>query len=213
MVTTLTIGWVTCIFLYMLNNTNTESFKFSITRTRGGDFCKAEIELRDRNGTPELSICGVAGVVMSKREARKEALAYWVSFFEECPEEMVSMNQRCGRRFTSPNGAARFVLEEDGEFHGLDITAEGRDRVFLGQSFGQIREDLAEWFPELQSLFVWHLNGMKAGCVHQALQGRTFATDPGHECPSCGTVLGHAWYTWALPAGVLARVEALKALA
>lgn len=192
---------------------NTEISRFQILRQRDGEFCEAQIELRVRNGVQELSICGTAGVVMHEDEAREQALEHWVSFFEECPEEIILMNRHWGTDFGNEEDAAQFVLDTDGEFHGLDVTDTDGDNVFVGHSFGQIREELAEWFPELQGLFRWHLNGMQAGCFHQALQGRTFETDPGHECPACGTKLGHAWNTWPLPASVVARVEALRDLA
>lgn len=184
--------------------------KFSILRQRDGDFCRAEIELRERDGGQELSICGTAGVIMTEDSAREQALEYWVSFFEEMPEEIIGMNQRMGTDFGNAEDAAQYVLDTDGEFHGLDVTDTDGDNVLISHSCGQITEELAEWFPELAGLFNWHLNGMKAGCVHQHLQGRTYKTDPGHECPACGTVLGAAWYQWKLPASVVARVEALR---
>jgi hypothetical protein len=183
----------------------------TITRENGGRYCTAKIELRDRNGVTELSITGEAGRVVTERKARSEALAYWVSFFEDDWNAIKEMNERCGTRFRSPRSAAKFVLDTDGDFHGLDVEISD-GRAYVGECFGHIREELAEWFPELVPLLPWHLNGTKAKCVHQALQGRTYQTDPGHVCPACGTKLGHAWYTWKLPARVLARVEALRAL-
>lgn len=192
-----------------MSNSNT---KFSILRQRDGEFCRAEIELRERNGQQELSICGVSGMAVHEDEAREMALSHWVSFFEEMPEEIIGMNQRCGVDFGNAEDAAQFVVDMDGEFHGLDVVEHDGDTVLLGESFGQITSDLAAWFPELDGLFRWHLNGMQAGCFHQALQGRTFKTDPGHECPACGTKLGSAWNAWPLPASVVARVEALQLL-
>ena len=192
---------------------NNEISRFSILRERGGEWCKATIELLNRNGVLELSISGAAGLSMHEDEAREQAVAYWVSFFEEMPEEIISMNKRMGTDFGNAEDAAQFVLDTDGEFHGLDVEDTNGDIVLMGHSWGQITDDLAEWFPELRGLFRWHLNGMQAGCFHQALQGRTFKTDPGHECPACGTKLGNAWNVWPLPASVVARVEALRALA
>jgi len=197
----------------MLNNTNNKVSRFSILRERDGEWCKATIELRNRNGVEELSITGAAGHVITEEQAEEQALEYWVSFFEECPEEIIGMNQRMGTDFGNAEDAAQFVLDTDGSTHGLDVEEWEDGKCYVGHSWGQITDELSEWFPELDSLLVWHLNGMKAGCVHQHLQGRTYKTDPGHECPSCGTVLGHAWYTWPLPSRVLARVEELRALA
>jgi len=198
---------------YMLNNTDNTVSRFSLLRSRDGEWCKVTIELRTRNGVQELSITGAAGVVMTERQARAEALEYWVSFFEECPEEIYSMNKRFGRQFRTARGAAKFVIDCDGEYHGLDVVEEEDGNVFVSHSCGQIRAELAEWFPEIGGLYRWHLNGMQAGCFHQALQGRTYKTDPGHECPACGTKLGHSWNAWPLPPRVLAKVEALRALA
>jgi len=185
--------------------------KFSKIRERGSQWCKVEIELRNRNGKGlELSICGATGSVLSKREAKSEARAYWESFFEECPEEIKAMNERCGTRFRSPRSAATYVLQCDGPYHGLDVERIEGNTVYIGESFGQIRSEIAEFFPELAPLLVWHLNGMQAGCVHQRLQGRTYQTDPGHECAACGTKLGHAWYHWPLPGRVIEQIQAFK---
>lgn len=189
--------------------------RFSILRTRDGEWCQATIELRERNGGQELSITGAAGVVVTEREARRQALEYWESYFHESPEEIYTMNKRFDRRFSSAHGAAKFVLQCDGEFHGLDVELEEDGRVWIGHSWGQIRDELSEWFPELDSLFRWHLNGMHAGCIHQHMKGQTFETHPGIICRNitCGVKLGSAWYHWPLPARVLAEVETLSALA
>jgi hypothetical protein len=190
--------------------------RFSILRTRNGEWCQATVEIRERNGGPELSITGAAGYVLTERQARRQALEYWESYFDECPEEIIAMNKKFGRRFSSATGAAKFVLECDGEYHGLDIENEEDGKVWIGHSWGQIRDELSEWFPELDSLFRWHLNGMHAGCIHQHLKGMTYDTHPGAACGSinCTDVrLGSAWYHWGLPAKVVAKVEALRELA
>ena len=85
--------------------------RFSILRTRGKEWCQATIEIRERNGGPELSITGAAGYVLTERQARREAREYWESFFEDQPEEIYAMNQRFGRQFRTPRGAARFARD------------------------------------------------------------------------------------------------------
>ncbi len=138
-------------------------------KVKNGRFCRIEVEIKDGR----LSVCGTEGTVMTRQRGRKEALQYWVSYFEECPEAIQDMNKRFGKRFTSATGAAKFVLATDGEFHGLDILDDGnRDRdILITESCGQIRDSLADWFPEYSALLPWHLNDMKPGCEHQEALG------------------------------------------
>lgn len=201
--------------------------KRSITRVRGEEFCTLEISLE--NG--RLSICGIAGDVMRTASAKRQALAYWVSFFEDSPEEIKSMNERCSTAFRSARSAARYVLASDGEFHGLDVTREESGRVYIGHSFGQIRTELARFFPECVPYFAWHLNDMHAECVHQEALGITYQNDPDHECfePGCmreiertnawgevvietvGYKIGSQWLRRDLPANVIAWAETFGA--
>lgn len=132
-----------------------------------------------------LSICGSAGQLKLADDLREEALQYWVSFFEESPEELGDMFVRFqdnmirllqdadAPKRTAEEAAAQHVLDVDGEFHGLDIEgnedADGNYRTV--ESCGQIREELAEWFPEVVPWFKWHLNDMKASCEHQEALG------------------------------------------
>jgi len=141
--------------------------KRKITREKDGRFCTVEIEITDGR----LSVCGEEGRIVSSRVAKKQALEYWRSFFEDSPEEMIAMNKRCGTRFTSPTSAARYVLNTDGEFHGLDAHEAPDGRIRLLESCGQIRETIVEWFPEVAPLLPWHLNDMKAACEHQEAEG------------------------------------------
>jgi len=160
--------------------------KRSITRVKGDRFCTLEIELENER----LSIRSVEGRIVSKANAKKEAIEYWKGFFEENPGEIQSMNTRFGKRLTSATGAARFVTQTDGDYHGLDIMSEDSSveqngtHVRIGESFGQ-QETLLEYFPEVAPLLPWHLNDMHAGCEHQEAlgwgKGRTIAL-AWHDC-------------------------------
>ena len=178
-----------------------------IIRSANGQFCQLNIRLHEGR----LSICGVAGDVLTEAQARREALEYWESFFDDNPDERRAMNERFGRRFTSARGAARFVLESDGEYHGLDVLSEDDGKVFVGHSFGQIRDEIAEWFPEAMAYFKWHLNDMHAECEHQQARGETYQTHPGAVCPDCGYKLGSAWTKRELPADVVKWAETFGA--
>lgn len=143
----------------------------SITRTKNKRYCKATIRLTDQgDGVQRLSITGETGRIVSKAAARKEAKQYWISFFEDSPEEIFAMNERCGTRFSSASGAAKYVLDNDGEYHGLDAT-EIDGKVYVGERFGCVHDDIAEWFPELVDIIPWHLNDLKASCPHQEALG------------------------------------------
>lgn len=172
-------------------------------RTKGGRWCEVEVTLKDGR----LSICGSEGRIMRPAAARREALAYWTSFFEDQPEEMVEMNRRLGKRFTSARGAAKFVIETDGEFHGLDVHYEDGDEVLVTESCGQIRETIAEWFPEVAPYLRYHLNDMHSECEHQEARGESWTTHPGAVCPDCGYKLGSAWQRRELPAEVVAWAQ------
>jgi len=178
------------------------------TRVKNGEFCRLEIELREHNGLQTLSICGTAGVVLSDRDAKREALAFWEGYFEEEPYQVGDLNERFGRRFRSPASAARFVLDCDGQYHGLDVVdVEDTDAVYVAHSCGQIREELARFFPEAVPFFRFHLNNMRAECVHQEARGESYKTHPGAECLECGHKLGHSWDQRKLPQAVIHWAE------
>lgn len=178
--------------------------KGSKRRERAGRWCEVTVELREGTHGPTLSITGAEGAVISQRAARREAQAYWESFFEDNPDELRAMNGRCGTRFRSPKSAARFVRESDGDLHGLDVHDERDGRVYTVESCGQIREAIDAWFPEVTPFFRWHLNDLNATCEHQDARGETYATHPGAVCSECGWKLGHAWHYRPLPPEVLA---------
>ena len=170
---------------------------------RNGRWCAAEVSIEDGR----LSITGSEGRIVTAASARKEAREYWEGFFEECPEELAEMRRKYGK--STPKSAARYVIEVDGEYHGLDVHREDGNRVYLLESCGQIQEDLRAWFPQLAPLLPWHLNDMHAECTHQEARGETYRTHPGAECGECGYKLGSAWMRRELPAEVLAAVGAL----
>ncbi len=140
-----------------------------ITRTRGKRYCTIEIELKPCQGleTGRLSITGEEGRIVSVANAKKEAIQYWKSFFEENRGELHAMNDKCGTNFRSALSAAKYVLRVDGPFHGLDATDMHDGTVRVLESCGCMHETLGEWFPEFAPLFAWHLNDMNAGCEHQ----------------------------------------------
>ncbi len=140
-----------------------------LLREKDNRWCEARVELRQREKGLELSITGSEGQIVSRKDALKMAIEYWVSFFDEQPEERRSMNERFNWNCRTSKGAALKVVQHDGEFHGLDVHFEDRTdgRVYLTESCGQIVEEINSWFPELIPLLPFHLNGMKAGCKHQ----------------------------------------------
>lgn len=173
--------------------------KITRMRTKGDRWCQIEVELE----AGRLSICGSEGHILTTAKARKEARAYWESFFEENRSELHEMNDRCGTNFRTAKSAARYVLSVDGEFHGLDVDKQADGRVFITDGCGQIVESLRKWFPEAAPYLKYHLNDMHAECIHQEARGETYATHPSAECPECGYVLGSAWLKRELPAEVI----------
>lgn len=154
-----------------------------IIREKGNTWGKLRLELKDGR----LSITGSAGRILTPAAARKEAKEYWTSFFEAQPEEIIGMNKRCGRRLSTAKAAARFVVETDGEFHGLDVAREEDGRVYIDEQ-GGCGEWIQEWFPEVAPYQKWHLNDMKAGCEHQEAlgwgHGRDVALDAASATPA-----------------------------
>lgn len=160
--------------------------KRKITRTKGNRFCTLEVELSDRNGKGlELSITGMAGRVQSRAQSKRDALQTWISYFDDQPEEIMNMNRRFNKRFTSSAGAARFVIATDGEFHGVDVVQEEGNKTFVVECCGQIRDEIAEFFPEAEPFFQYHLNGLNAGCSHQRALGWGHGRDVALAAADC----------------------------
>jgi hypothetical protein len=138
-----------------------------ILKETKGRYVKATIKLEEGR----LSVTGHEGRILHRNKAKVEARRFWESFFEDQPEEIFSMNKKQGTRFTSAKGAARYVLQHDGDLHGVDVDWEDGDRVYILDSCGCIHETLIKAFPELAELIPYHLNDMHAGCDHQEALG------------------------------------------
>lgn len=127
-----------------------------------------------------FSITGTEGYVLSEREAKREALTHAEEWFGDV-EDLAAFNARMGTNFRSEARAARFVIETDGQYAGLDVHAmeyrsikvranraqafrtRGEERVLITTSCGCIHDTLAECFPEFKPLIPWHLNTMREG--------------------------------------------------
>ena len=186
--------------------------KRTITRRRigqyGKEFCDLNIEIRT-NG--ELSITGTMGYVLTPRQARRQALDDMTSWLEE-EDNLRYLNQRNGKNFRSPARAAKFVLNSDGEYHGLDVVRDDEKEVFIATSCGQIRDDIEAFFPEAVPLFAWHLNHMRSNCVHQEARGEDWSNEKDREkvCGDCGFKLGAGWAKRTLPAEIIKLALEIK---
>lgn len=193
--------------------------KREISRVKNGEFCTLHIELRDCQTGPELSICATLGRIETRKAAEKEALDYWISYFEDNPDAMPEMNRRFNRHFKKSTAAAKFVIATDGKLHGLDVAKEDGASIWISHSGGQCREEAERFFPGVKSVWDrWHLNGMRAGTAKQEeaireaeKNGEVFAdfidlreclaakgllTEDGHE-------YGNAWIYEPLPPGII----------
>lgn len=132
------------------------------------------------------------GYITSLERAREINLEYWKDYFQSCPEELGSLISNhievCDyiRKCNSAEEAcAKYVLDNDGEFHGLDVYQQDGDEVFILESCGQIRNTLGEWFPEHRKYFKYHLNDLKPHCEHQEALGWDGKTDIALDRKSC----------------------------
>lgn len=191
---------------------------------KNGRFCRVRVELTRMKEGERLSISGSTGGVVTRAKAKGIALEYWRSWFEDNPEEIIGMNRRFGKRFTSAAGAARFVLETDGELHGLDteVSDAPAKTVRLIESCGQVWEEAEQFFPGIGRIWRrWHLDDMQAGTPRQMKALQQFTDDmrrPGESLfgAQCrflkkrrlhvdhGHEFGSAWFFKPLPADVLA---------
>lgn len=144
---------------------------------------EARLRVTDPGNIAGLSITGEAGDILSKKEARRLAFEHWVNYFEYDAEEYEALllirnhgDEEDQKRIFDksvglPNLATEIVLRIDGEFHGLDVSLETEDEVWIAHSCGQIREELEAEFPEHSWVFKYHLNDMRAECEHQRKLG------------------------------------------
>lgn len=118
-----------------------------------------------------LSVTGTIGYLTSPRYARQQALEQNISWLEESETNMDYIRQNSGKNFRSAVSAARWILETDGEYTGMDLHDEvsvGKGtRVLLTHSCGMVHDELKQAFPELKPLFPWHMSDMKAGTPDQ----------------------------------------------
>jgi hypothetical protein len=106
----------------------------------------------------------------------------------------------------------RLYEREDG-FLRLSICGSAGDIVNNYRrihSCGQIIEELNRFFPDHSHMFKWHLNDLRAECIHQEKLGQTWTTNPLSECKICGYKLGSSWTTRKLPKKVISWVKKLK---
>lgn len=180
-----------------------------VTAAYGKEFCDLHIEIRPDG---ELSVTGTTGYVVSPKQAKRQALEFMISYFEESEENLAEFNDRSRRNFRSPERAARYVLSVDGDYSGLDVVREDDKEVFVATSCGMLRDDLVEFFPEVVPLFDWHLNHMKSNCVHQEARGEEWANEEhrGAVCPDCGFKLGSGWNKRALPPEIIKLALEIK---
>lgn len=128
---------------------------------------EARLEQTGTAGEQRLrfAITGTEGYILTRAAAKREALQYWENFFEEMPTELANMNEQQGTNFRSHRRAAQYVLDTDGEFHGLDVFRETGDgkkaRVWVSHSGGMLHDRIVEVFPELNWVIDWHLNDMR----------------------------------------------------
>lgn len=134
-----------------------------------------------------LSITGTAGNVVSPRWARAEALRYNTEIFEDGSFPIADANAQWGTNFRSAAACARYVLQSDGEYAGLDVhdkvylgvrrraTKDGtvgrvtgsRERILLGHSFGCLHDEIRAAFPEARGCIAAHLSTMRPGAPEQ----------------------------------------------
>src|SRR5215475_8396120 len=97
--------------------TTTKDLKRRFMRTKGAQWCAVKVEYQ--NG--RLSVTGAYGDVVTKTNARKMAIDYWESYFEDDRAAQQDMEDRFDTSFKNARSAARFVVNTDGEYHGLDV--------------------------------------------------------------------------------------------
>lgn len=177
-----------------------------ILRHNAERWCELQVELEHGR----LSICGAEGRIVTHAAAKKLALDYWESYFHDNPQDRLKLSEQRGRLLRTTRMAARYVLNVDGELHGLDVHKEDGKYIYLTESCGQITGHLREWFPEVVPYLKWHLNDMHAECEHQEARGENWSTHPDVVCPECGHKLGSSWLKRALPLAVVEWVMGME---
>lgn len=186
-----------------------------------GKFCRLEMELTERDGKQRLSICGSAGALRTKKELRSD--------YRELVTDYM-MDERGEQSHRSKHERRSMIAADMRDFDPLNhdcigTCTVGRKEYYLSvHSCGQIREELARWFPDFAALFPWHLNDMRAECIHQEARGETYQKDPHAECFDCPTTevvdghgrqttrgyrIGSAWTYRQLPAHIIELAESV----
>lgn len=105
-----------------------------------------------------ITATGVEGYVLTAKQARAEAMRYWESWWDDAPEvERRSWNSRNNQRIRSGKSHAKYVLDRDGEYHGLDVFEDRGDTVLSGHAWGCIHSQLTKHFPEVECVIKDHL--------------------------------------------------------
>ena len=68
---------------------------------------------------------------------------------------------------------------------------------------------LESWLKFLRYWDEWHLNDVRAECIHQRAMGMSWTTFPHAQCKECGHVLGHSWAKHEVPSWVIQFLESL----
>jgi hypothetical protein len=129
--------------------------------TADGIVVELEINNKPSHGD-HFSMSQTTMRVVSLTAAKQYAKQYWIDFFIDDPSQLEDMNDRMGTKFRSPKAAAKYVLDTDGELHGLDfnteygeVTYKGRVFLFEYEGFGQsqdVLDQLAHIYISKESL-------------------------------------------------------------
>lgn len=97
----------------------------------------------------------------------------------EVTVELRQMSDEDARPQLSISGVAGEIKSRRSPHDERHCVIDGK--VYVVDRCGQIRDDIARFFPEVTPYFKWHLNGMHAGCEHQAEAGWRNLTYTEHE--------------------------------
>lgn len=105
-----------------------------------------------------ITATGVAGYVLTAAQARAEARRNMESYWEEMSDaDRQEWNAQQDKRIRSAKSFAKYVLDCDGEYHGLEVHDDRGDTVLVGHSWGCIHDELRAHFPEAECVIADHL--------------------------------------------------------
>lgn len=87
-----------------------------------------------------------------------------------------------------------------GSWGQIDMHLRKADRTDWKYQDGWYKDKVDKFFEIWEK---WHLNDLRATCIHQEERGETWATHPSAVCPDCGWKLGHGWQKREVPEEVL----------